>query len=372
MENSKILVTAAAGSTGKTTTLTLLEKGFEVRAFVRKRDDRSKVLEDAGAEIFVGDMADLSDFRQALKNVNRAYLCMPTESHGLHKMMTFAVAAGEAKLEALVWMSQWTSSSEHPSIVTRDTYLADQILKWIPGINLITINPGWFADNYFYVMESMAQLGIMPLPLGNGHNAPPSNEDMGRVIAELLANPEPHRGKTYRPTGPKLLSPEQIANSVGKAVGRKVKYMDIPEKMFLKAMKSQGFGPLTQMDLLRYYTEDYRQDAFAIGAPTNVVQELTGRPPEDIDTIARRYVERLPEAKQSAVNKLKGIAAFVKIILTKSPNVEVLEREWEMPILKNRVFVTDNPRWRQNHDKANAYGVDKYLNKQNLKFARAS
>ena len=41
MKNQIILVTAAAGSTGKTTTLALLEKGFKVRAFVRRRDDRS-------------------------------------------------------------------------------------------------------------------------------------------------------------------------------------------------------------------------------------------------------------------------------------------------------------------------------------------
>ena len=91
--NPRILVTAAAGNTGRATTKTLLEKGFPVRAFVRRRDRRSKVLEDAGAEIFVGDMSNLSVVRRALKGVQRAYVCMPLSPHGLHDVMTFAVAA---------------------------------------------------------------------------------------------------------------------------------------------------------------------------------------------------------------------------------------------------------------------------------------
>ncbi len=357
MTKPKILVTTAAGKTGKATALALLDQGFRVRAFVRTRDHRSKVLEDAGAEVFVGDMADLSDLRRALTDVQRAYLCTPPAHHGLHKAMAFAVAASEARVEALVWMGQWLSATEHPAIATRETYLADHILQWIPGAQVATVNPGWFADNYFFVMEPIAQLWMMPLPLGNGGNAPPSNEDMGRVIAEILANPEPHHGKTYRPTGPKVLSPEQIASSIGKAVGRRVKYMDIPEKLFLKALKSQGVSPFLQTHL-RYYAEDYRRNAFAMGAPTNVVEEITGRPAEDFDTIARRYAEQLPEANRTLGNKLKAMAAFAKILLTKAPKPDALEQGWEIPILKTRLFADDNSGWRQNHDVPNAYGVN--------------
>ena len=368
----RILVTTAAGNTGKATTIALLEKGYPVRAFVRRRDHRSKVLEDAGAEIFVGDMANLLDVRQALTDVQRAYVCMPLSPHGLHDVMTFAVAASEARLEALVWMSQWLSAAEHPSLATRETYLIDHILKWIPGAKVATVNPGWFADNYFLVMEPMAQLGIMPLPLGNGGNAPPSSEDMGRVIAEILADPGSHHGKTYRPTGPKVLSPEDIASSIGNALGRRVKYVDVPEKMLLKSMKSQGYGQFFQMDLLRYYTEDYRQNAFAVGAPTNVVEEITKRPAEDFDTIARRYVVEmskasarryaveLPEARQSFGNKVKAMQNFAKILLTKAPNIEALERALEVPKLSTSRYGSENQDWLNSHDVDNAYGVPKW------------
>jgi hypothetical protein len=43
----------------------------------------------------------------------------------------------------------------------------------------------------------------------------------------------------------------------------------------------------TQLDLS---ADEYRRGAFAVHAPTNAVRELTGREPEDFETIARRIV----------------------------------------------------------------------------------
>ena len=73
----KILVTSAAGHTGAPAVHQLLEKGFPVRAFVRRRDARSDALEARGAEIFVGDLFDYRDLRKAMVGVQRAYYCPP-------------------------------------------------------------------------------------------------------------------------------------------------------------------------------------------------------------------------------------------------------------------------------------------------------
>lgn len=48
---SKILVTSAAGKTGMSTSLQLLEKGYPVRALVRQKDARAKLLSKAGAGV---------------------------------------------------------------------------------------------------------------------------------------------------------------------------------------------------------------------------------------------------------------------------------------------------------------------------------
>ncbi len=352
----KILVTTAAGKTGKATTLALLEKGFPVRAFVRKHDSRSKDLEDAGAEVFVGNMMDFADVTRSLEGVRRAYVCVPLDHHCLHKSVAFGIAAVDAKLDAIVWMSQWLSDPRHRSLPTRETYYSDRVLQWLPNVITTVVNPGWFADNYFLLMGPMAQLGLMPLPLGEGRNAPPSNEDMGRVIAAILTNPEPHGGKIYRPTGPKVLSPQDIADSVGRAVGHKVRYVDISEKMFLKALKSQGVSKFVQVNL-NYYCKDYRLGGFGMGGATDVVERITGRPAEDFDTIARRYAAEMPEAKRTFGNKLKAIAGLTKLLFTRVPDTTAYERAWELPKLSTTRFAAENSHWRQSHDRPNGYGV---------------
>jgi len=304
----------------------------------------------------VGDMADVEDLRASLKGIQRAYLCMPPGQHMMDKAMAFMIAAEEAQLESMVWMSQWLSDPLHHSQLTRETYYVDRIMHWLPNMLTTIVNPGWFADNYFLVLEPMAQLGIMPMPLGNGLNPPPSNEDMGRVVASILVDPEPHHRKIYRPTGPKLLSPTEIVEIIGGTLGRKVRYMDIPEKMFLKAIRSQGYHDFFPT-ILKYYTEDYRLNAFAAGGPTDVVERLTGRPPEDFETIAQRYVSTRPEARRTLRNKVKAIWAFAKILLTSTPDVKAIERRWEVPQLPSSRFATENLYWKKTHDFQNAYGL---------------
>ena len=52
----------------------------------------------------------------------------------------------------------------------------------------------------------------------------------------------------------------------------------------------------------RYYVEDHKQGAFALGAPRNDVLEVTGHPAEDFETTARRYAVRA-EAQRKRPSK---------------------------------------------------------------------
>ncbi len=98
--------------------------GFPVRAFVRRNDARSETLRKAGAEIFVGNLFDLSDLRRALVDVQRAYHCPPFVPNLLHGTMLFALAAEEARLEVVALMSGWNPHPAHPTLVTREHWIA--------------------------------------------------------------------------------------------------------------------------------------------------------------------------------------------------------------------------------------------------------
>jgi len=357
----KILITSAAGNTGIPTTLQLLEKGYPVRAFVRRNDHRAKRLKDTGAEIFVGDLYSIADMRRAMEGVQRAYHCAPTAPNGLHFGTVFAIAAQEARLEHVVMLGQWLSDADHPSMITREVWLNEQVLKLLPHTSLTVVNVGWFAENYFMgVLETVAQLGILPMPLGDGKvkkNAPPSNEDIAAVNVAALSDPAAHTGKTYRPTGPQLLSPNELATVMGKVLGRKVRYMNVPESMMLKALKIQGFDE-TMPTQLRFYADEYRRGAFAVHAPNTVVKELSGRDPDDFETIARRVMATRPEAVQTFRAKLKAIGDFMKILAAPKIDPDAIERRRDHVLLKTPTFVRDSQAWRESHDPEAGYIPD--------------
>jgi NAD(P)H dehydrogenase (quinone) len=347
----KILVTSASGNTGMPTTLGLLERGFPVRAFVRREDHRSKLLRDAGADVLVGNQYALADMRRAMRGVQRAYLCPPSAPNGLHFGAVFAVAAAEARIEHIVLMSQWLADPDHPSVLTRETWLNEHLIALLPEASVTVNNAGWFTENYFLVLQSVAQLGMFTMPLGDGdirNNAAPSNHDIAAVNVEALIDPATHAGKVYRPTGRKLLSPNEIAATFAKVLGRKVTYHDISEAMLSKALSASGV-PVGIQSQLRLYSADYRQGAFAVNAPTTVVADVTGRAPQDFETVTRHNVTTRPEGARSLANKIKAIRALARIVLTPSIDYDKVERERDHVLLEKPRFAIENPVWLGTH-----------------------
>lgn len=353
MTKPSILVTAAAGHTGIPTVLQLLEKGYPVRALVRRLDARSERLRSAGAQVIAGSLTDFTDVERALAGVHRAYFCPPWGPDLLHVVATFAAAAAQARLESVVAMSQWLASPRHPAMATRGLWLMERTLSWTPGLGVTVVNPGFFADNYMRLMEPIAQLGMLPMPLGEGRNAPPSNEDIARVVVGALSDPTRHAGKTYRPTGPTVLSPTEIAAVFTRVLRRRVTYVDMPERMFRKALRALGITPFEQSQL-RYYMEDYRRDAFALNAPSDAVRVVGGSEPEDLETITRRFVAAMPEAKRSLRGRVKAMGNMARILLTPPLDLDRFERIQGHPKIDQSEYAGDSPTWRATHLVANA------------------
>lgn len=344
----RILVTGATGKTGTQVVKQLLAKGFPVRALVHRSDHRSDALGAMGAEVQPGDLHDIDAMRHALKDVQRAYYCAPLLRDALGATMAFATAAQDRRLEVVVALSQWLADPRHTSVHTRETWFADRALSWMPDVDLVTLNPGWFADNYMAALEPIAQFGMMPMPLGEGLNAPPSNEDIARVAVCALSRPADHVGKTYRPTGPALLSPQDIASTFAKVLGRPVRYIDAPPSMFSRVARALGFPDFTTAQVLSYF-EDYKRGAFAAGAPTQAVLEVTGQPPETFETIVRRYVAESPYAVRSVGSLLRAMGGLVRIMFTPALDPVSYARRHDVPTLVGARLAAESDDWVTSH-----------------------
>jgi hypothetical protein len=122
--------------------------------------------------------------------------------------------------------------------------------------------------------------------------------------------------------------------------------------MFVKAATVAGYDSY-EVSQVRLYLTDYQQDAFAVGAPTDVVHELTGREPEDFETICRRYVAERPKAVPSFGGKVGALSRLIRAALMRTPDMEAFERAQHHPPLLDPVFAQDAPEWRATHLQAN-------------------
>ena len=347
MIKPRIIVTGATGKTGSVVVRELLKADYPVRALVHKEDGRSAHLKAQGAELAVADMSDVERVADALKDVQRAYYCPPVDPYMIQGAVAFAVDAKEARLEHIVGLTQWLASPSHPSLMTRQSWLVDRLFSMTPGVAHTILRPGIFADAYLATIGLAVHLGIFPWMNGNSRNAPPSNEDIARVAVAALIDPGRHAGKSYRPTGPELLSAEEMANAIGRAVGRSVRFVPTPTWLFMKAARMSGY-PIDLFSGIRYYIDDHERGAFELGAPTTDVLDVTGRPAEDFETIARRYAAPFRNQRTFG-NWFREFAQFMLTPLSPGFNLDRYDRELRRPFPSEPQFAPESKAWRREH-----------------------
>lgn len=344
--STKVLVTSAAGHIGNDAVRLLIQNGYQVRAFVRQNDWRAKDLEALGAEIFVGNLFDFRDLTKAMDGVKRAFHIPPFAPHLLHNTMLMCLAAQEAGLESLVLLSGWNPNPSHPSMLTREHWIANNVARWMPDVDVIHLTPGIFAFTYLMTTPVTRQLGALTLPFGDGLNAPVSERDIARCAVALLDDPKKYAGTTWRPTGPALLSPSDVAAVLSEVFARPVKYQPISFKMFTKAARAMGAVDFDMYNL-RHYADEIANGAFAIGAPTDHVERLTGKPAESFRETAERYaadVRRLAP-NLTDLSTFGAIRFMLKMMLTPAPNFKDLTAFEGSGRIKDPMLGHENPEW---------------------------
>src|SRR6476659_798428 len=232
-----ILVTGAAGrvgAVGRTVTELLLKQGKAVRAMVRKIDERAQALRDMGAEVVIGDLLDLDSMHRAIAGCETMYFGMSVSDTYLAATVNTAAVARHHGVKAFINMSQMTLAQmsiteSTPSPQHKLHWLAEQALNW-SGLPVVHVRPTVLLEGFFLIVtpDSVRESDQIRLPFGDGKTSPVAVEDVARVVAAVLADPQPHVGKTYHLTGPQSENMHFYAREYSKALGRAITFADIP------------------------------------------------------------------------------------------------------------------------------------------------
>lgn len=198
----KYVVLGAAGKTGGAVMEELLRVGTageEIRAVVRRRDARCFEWVQRGVDVVEADLFDPMEIRESLSGTQRAYFPPPFHPHMLQAFVVFLTAAQAERLEQVVLLSQWIASPQHPSLATRQHWLAEELLRNSAIRFRTVINPGMFADNFLRLADFASLLGFYPHMTDASASAPVATSDIARVVRVVMEDPERHSGQRYQP-----------------------------------------------------------------------------------------------------------------------------------------------------------------------------
>jgi uncharacterized protein YbjT (DUF2867 family) len=288
--NSTLFLSVGAGgshgATGNHVVRQLLAQGLSVRAFVRQADERAKELGELGADIAVGDLHSFKDVRAALDGVQRAYFTYPV-AEGLLEATTMFVSAGkQTGLRSVVNMSQITARPDHASPAARQHWLAERVLDW-SGIGVTHLRPPFFLENLFNVAApTVGADSKIYLPYGQGRHAPIAGEDIARVAVGILTDPDPHRGRTYVPTGPASLMMAEQASVFTDVLGRETEYVEISVQAWREILSRVPVMTPYLIEHLARVAESHQHGEF--DAVTDVVGTIGGASPKSLEMFIRQ------------------------------------------------------------------------------------
>ena len=177
-------------------------------------------------------------------------------------------------------------------------WLSEQALNW-SGLPVVHVRPTVFLEGFFlmFTADSVRQSNQIRLPFGEGKTSPVAAEDVARVVAALLSNPQPHIGKIYHLTGPQSENLHFYAQEYAQALGRTITYQDIPLEPWREGLLARGL-PVHLVNHLATMAELHRAGRY--DRMSDDVRTLTGHGPLSVQEFVRKHAATFTAAATAA------------------------------------------------------------------------
>lgn len=270
-----ILVTGAAGKTGKAIISALASRGAVVRAFVHRREYTQDVFSLGAHEVVVGNMLDPHAFNHAVLGCRAVYHICPNVDPNEFAIGNIAIeAAAAAGIEHFVYHSVL-----HPHIEAMPHHwqkMRVEELLFNAHLPFTILQPTAYMQNITAQWQSISETGIytVPYPLET-QTALVALEDVAAAAAIVLTQPG-HLAATYELCGPDNLNQTEIAALISAHLSRPVRAERLPISLWVQRAKTSGMGSYqieTLVKMFRYYETS--------GLPGNpkALSHLLGHPP---------------------------------------------------------------------------------------------
>jgi uncharacterized protein YbjT (DUF2867 family) len=237
-----ILVTTA-GNVGAEAVRLLAARGAPVRVLVRD-PDKAKALAAAGAEIAVGDLDVPATLDAALTDVTAVILVSPAVPAQELNVVASAARAGVGHV-----VKATSKASADSPIARRRGQAEIEAGLAASGLPHTLLRSNAYMQNVLALAPAIAVTNGFGSAAGKGRTGMVDTSDVAAVAAEIAASPSRHAGKTYRLSGPELISNYDVAAVLSELLGRTVTYTELSFDENKEAMIRAGVpAPVAEMN----------------------------------------------------------------------------------------------------------------------------
>jgi uncharacterized protein YbjT (DUF2867 family) len=268
--SSPLLFLGAPGLIGNHVIPAFAETGVSVLAGSRRG------LSVGGAPGVAVDMRDRESLARAMRGIATVALVISDvvdmESIGLNVVFE-AQCAG---VNRLLWFSSFGAKPENQARFSRRHPVIDEAVR-ASGIPHTILRPNFFMQDFtaFYA-ETIRTTGTIYLPLGDARVSHLDLRDLA-VAAVAALKDDRQLNRTFDLSGPEALHTSEVAEHIGSAIGRPIRYQPITAAAMEASLRDAGMDPWFAAGLAELYA--WVRDSGLASEVTDSAEQLLGRTP---------------------------------------------------------------------------------------------
>lgn len=277
-----ILVTGATGTVGGDVVRLLSQKGVVARALVRNPQKARKL---PGIRWVTGDLARPETLPDAFEGADTLFLISTISEDTVELQHNGIAAARQAGVKHVVKLSAFGATDHSLAPICRWHYQIEQEMQ-ASGMDWTILRPHHFMQNLLTQTQYIINDGVVYSPSGDGKIPYIDARDIAAVAAVTLTQ-SGHGGKKYVITGSEALSYRQATEIISNTIGKPLRFVDETPDDARARRQREGYSPVIIEGVLAIGA--YQRAGGKTVTITNVVADLTGRPPRTFAEFARDH-----------------------------------------------------------------------------------
>jgi uncharacterized protein YbjT (DUF2867 family) len=229
------LITGATGKVGSEAVRLLAAQRFPTRALVRDPSRAPQRGSGDDVEIVTGDFDRPGTLDAAMRGIHTVLLVSPAVPAQEIAAIDSAVRNG---VKHVVKVTS-KASADSPVDRRRGQTQIEEHLR-ASGLSYTLLRANAYLQNLLALAPMIRQTQGFVMSAGNGEIGMIDARDVAATAAAIVTAPAEHAGRTYRLTGPHLITYTDVANELRTALGHPVEYRQISPDQHRAAMIKAG------------------------------------------------------------------------------------------------------------------------------------